>query len=224
LAALAGALMLAVAGRAADAPTPAAPEDVPLGVELLKNGDLEAPCPDAPPAADKAYWDRAKSEAGHYRWPPGFTFYDRAGSGPVEMDREVSLDGRSSLRLTVKLFGDNGFLFTQPVGLPARQGDTFRLRVYTRHDRPFPAYRSLNVSFRLADNKRANVPFNPPRSFSPVDEWGRIEVEAEAPKDAVALNEVSFKVSNTAMAGRCWWDAMSLIKVRAGGRTAVGEE
>jgi len=190
--------------------------DAPMGVELLKNGGLEEAGPASPPADKKIYWNREKRGGGYYQWPPRFVFYDRLKSGPLAIDRDVSMNGVASMRLTPKLFGDNGFLFSQNVIRPAREGDVFRLRIYVRHSGPLPAYRSLGVRFRLKNNKLKTVTVQPARNFSADGVWKRIELVATAPADTKRIEQAYFKISNTSTLSRCWWDAMSLIKLRRG--------
>ena len=201
---------------------PARAQDVPLGVNLIVNGGLEAPCPTLPPPDKKHFWDPKKRTTGYYRWPPGFTFYDRWKSGPVEIDEAVSLQGKRSFRLSPVLFGNNGFYIAANVRVPVAEGDTFNLSVYVRNRGKFPAYRSLGIQFRMADGKARTVAGHPPRHLDAADKWTRIDLTGDAPKGARWIDRVSFSTSNTPMAGACWWDAMSLVKLRSG-KTAEPE-
>lgn len=188
-----------------------APEDVPIGVELLANGGLEMPCPLDPPPDSKTFkhW--------HFLWPPCYNFYPRRNGGNIAIDPEVSLEGSNSLRLDPVFLGDNGFVLAHKASIPARAGDVFHASVYVRVEGGFASYWTLTVNFQIdtgAGEKTEGVTATPPRVLPGQDEWRKIELTAEAPPNAKGISSVAFKVSNTTVAGRCWWDAMSLRKLR----------
>ena len=205
------------------APAPS-PDSVPLGVNLLKNGSLEADAPAAPQIEKKAYWSPDKKGGGYFpNWPPAFHFHDRDGSGPVELDDSVSLDGRRSIRLTCVLFGNNGFYFVQNVETPAREGDVFHAAVFVRSESDATMYRSLTIQYRLANGKSESVSATFPKLPPGDSPWRALDLTSVAPKGTVALTGLSFKISNTPMFGRIWWDAMSLTKLAAAPPPDVAE-
>jgi hypothetical protein len=182
-----------------------APEGVPLGVELLANGGLEAGSPAEPPADSQA-------------WPPGYQFFPRRNGGTVVLDREVSIEGRSSMRLDPLLLGDSGFLCSHRAAIPARAGDVFHASIHVRVEGGFECYRSLTIEFQAqsADgSKLERVSVLPPRILPGRGDWRKIELTAAAPPNTRQVSAVAFKVSNTTMFGRCWWDALSLTKLKA---------
>jgi hypothetical protein len=207
--------LLLTASLSLCAPSPS-PDNVPLGVNLLKNGGVEAEAPSAPPAERKVYWNAEKKGGGYFpNWPPGFSFHDREGSGPVELDDAVSLDGRRSVRLTCILFGNNGFYFVQSVEVPAREGDVFHAGVFVRSESEATMYRSLTIQYRLASGKTETVAATFPKLPHGDSPWRALDLTSAAPAGTIAVAGVSFKISNTPMFGRIWWDAMTLRKVAA---------
>ncbi len=208
-------ILLALA-CAAGADAPKTPEDVPLGVNLLRNSGVEAEAPALPPAGKKVFWNRERTGGGYFpNWPPDFTYHEREGSGAVELVDDVSLEGRRSVRLTCALFGNNGFYFVQNVNVPARGGDVFHAAVYVRCEVEATMYRSLALQYRMASGKNEQANVTAPRLPEGDSPWKRIELTSVAPAGAVGVAAVSFKVSNTPMHGRVWWDSLTLVKLAA---------
>ena len=192
------------------------PDAVPLGVDLLKNGSIEADSPAAPQPDKKVYWNPEKKGGGYFpNWPLAFTFHDREGSGPVELDDAVSLHGRRSVRLTCALFGNNGFYFVQALDIPAREGDVFHAGVFLRSESDATMFRSLTIQYRTASGKTETVAATFPKLPPGDSPWRRLDLTSVAPPGTLALAAVSFKISNTPMFGRMWWDAFTLTKLSA---------
>jgi len=194
-----------LAGGAGAEPITSGPDAVPLGVELLPNGGLEAPCPAEPPADGSP-------------WPPGFQFFPRRDGGTVRLDREVSLDGGTAMRFEPQLLGDNGFSVSCRTDLPVRPGDQFHASLYVRVEGGFESYRSLGLAFLVEGyegTKTELIAVRPPRVLPGSGDWRKVALTATAPPNARRLVSVSFKISNTPYFGRCWWDALSLTKVKA---------